>query len=94
MPKLTQKTWEKRVRGWAYRLMDDIDAYEEAEDVNERADAERSMKGCLKSLSRLTGVAKDNLEAAACGNIGYTYNLDWLRRLGVKLTECPEGDII
>lgn len=33
MPRLTQKTWEKRVRVWAYLLMDDIDAYEEAEDV-------------------------------------------------------------
>lgn len=62
--------------------------------INERADAERSMKGCLRSLSRLTGVAKDDLEAVACGNIGYTYNLDWLRRLRVKLIDCPDEDIL
>lgn len=94
MPKLTQKTWEKRVRGWAYRLMDDIDAYEEAEDMDERADALRSMKGCLRSLSRLTGMDKDTLETSAYGSTGYTYNLDWLRKLGVRLTDSPEEDII
>lgn len=92
MPKLTRKTWEKHVRAWAYRLMDDIDAYEEAEDADERVDALRSMKGCLRSLSRLTGADRDELSTAACGSTGCTYNLDWLRKLGVEISTPKEED--
>lgn len=75
----------KAIMACAMDLMDAYDEWLDAEYLEEQEEAQEKYDRFLERLSKYTG--KDEYDiASALGNYdGVTYNLDWLRALGVEI---------
>lgn len=76
---------QKAIRVCAMNLMDAYDDLMDAEDEEEYEDAKREYNWRLSHLSDLTGITRFFLESAFGNSYDCTYNLDWLRNLGVEI---------
>ena len=69
----------------AMRLMDAYDNWLDVEYEDEYNDARKEYNWRLRYLSELTGISQFTLASALENQDGVTYNLDWLRNLGVEV---------
>lgn len=76
---------QRRIRIWAMGLIDAYDRWQDAEYKEELDEAKSEYKRCLNNLSYNTGMDKESLERALGNQDHVTYNLDWLRALGVEI---------
>ena len=76
---------ENNIRLYAMQLMDAYDNWLDAEYEEEYDDARKEYNRSLLRLSKLTGVSQYTLASALGNQDGCTYNLDWLRALGVEI---------
>ena len=75
----------KAIMACAMALMDAYDDWLDAEYEDEYNDAKKEYDWRLRHLSDLTGISQYILASALGKQDGYTYNLDWLRNLGVEI---------
>ena len=75
----------KAITACAMHLMYAYDDWLDAEDEEEYKDAKQEYDWRLRHLSVLTGISQSILASALGTRDGYTYNLDWLRDLGVEI---------
>ncbi len=80
-------TTKKReaIMACAMDLMDAYDNWLDADYMEELEEAVEKYNICLKQLSRYTGKDKHAIASALGNQNGVTYNLDWLRNLGVEI---------
>lgn len=69
----------------AMDLMDAYDEWQDADYMEEQEEAAEKYNICLKQLSRYTGKDEHTIASALGNQNGVTYNLDWLRALGVDV---------
>lgn len=75
----------KAIMACAMNLMDAYDNWLDAEYEDEYNDARKEYNWRLRYLSELTGISQYALASALGNQDGVTYNLDWLRALGVEI---------
>ena len=76
---------QKAIRACAMHLMYAYDDLMDVDSEEEYKDAKQEYNWRLSYLSDLTGIARFFLESALGKRDGYTYDLDWLRNLGVDV---------
>lgn len=75
----------KAIIACAMNLMYSYDDWLDAEYEDECNDAKREYDWRLHYLSELTGISQYILASALGKRDGYTYDLEWLRDLGVEI---------
>lgn len=75
----------EKIMACAMDLMDAYDEWQDADYMEEQEEAAEKYNICLKQLSRYTGKDKHAIASALGNQNGVTYNLDWLRGLGVDV---------
>ena len=75
----------EKIMACAMDLMDAYDEWQDADYMEEQEEAAEKYSICLKQLSRYTGKDKRTIASALGNQNGVTYNLDWLRALGVDI---------